>query len=168
MPLPKLHLTAAPFDVSLRGCFGAGSFVAGSLRACVVSDTGEERWHSEGVHLYLAGLREVGIAEGSQSLSEEACGLRRSVVCMRVTSGATVTSFVRVEAALHILAAWVASNETKSTAAERGADVEELEGCYHRAAKGQDTAQQGAGNSHVPGVCPPSPPPKSAMDGMTL
>src|SRR5262249_20770999 len=52
MPLPKLHLTAAPFDVALRGCFGAGSFDAGSLRACVVSDTGEERWHSEGVHLF--------------------------------------------------------------------------------------------------------------------
>jgi hypothetical protein len=46
-----------------------------------------------------------------------------------------------VDAALHILAAWVASSQAKSTTAEREADIEELEELlplyidYHRAAK---------------------------------
>jgi len=48
---------------------------------------------------------------------------------------------VMIDAALHILAGWVASSQTKSTAAEREADIEELEQAlpsyieYHRAAK---------------------------------
>jgi len=60
---------------------------------------------------------------------------------INATAGRTVTSYVMIEAALHILAAWVASSQTKSTAAERDADVEELQGLlssfidYHRVAK---------------------------------
>ena len=48
---------------------------------------------------------------------------------------------VMIDAALHILAAWVASSQSKSTAAERDADIEELEQVlssyieYHRSAK---------------------------------
>ena len=48
---------------------------------------------------------------------------------------------VMIDAALHILAAWVASSQTKSTAAEREADIEELGELlpsyieYHRAVK---------------------------------
>src|SRR5262245_8381325 len=46
-----------------------------------------------------------------------------------------------IEAALHILAAWVASSQTKSSAVEREADIEELGELlpsyieYHRSAK---------------------------------
>ena len=46
-----------------------------------------------------------------------------------------------IDAALHILAAWVASSQTNSTPAEREADIEELEEAlpsyieYHRSAK---------------------------------
>ncbi len=46
-----------------------------------------------------------------------------------------------IDAALHILAAWVASSQTKSTTAELEADIEELEQAlpayveYHRVAK---------------------------------
>jgi len=48
---------------------------------------------------------------------------------------------VMIDAALHILAVWVASSQTKSTAAEREADIEELGELlpsyieYHREAK---------------------------------
>ena len=48
---------------------------------------------------------------------------------------------VMIDAALHILASWVASSQTNSTAAEREGDIEELEESlpsyieYHRAAK---------------------------------
>jgi hypothetical protein len=48
---------------------------------------------------------------------------------------------VMIDAALHILAAWVASSQTNSTAAEREADIDELEEVlssyieYHRSAK---------------------------------
>jgi hypothetical protein len=48
---------------------------------------------------------------------------------------------VMIDAALHILAAWVASSQVKSTTAEREADIKELEEMlpsyieYHRAAK---------------------------------
>jgi hypothetical protein len=48
---------------------------------------------------------------------------------------------VMIDAALHILAAWVASSQTKSTAAEREADIEGPEKAlpsfieYHRSEK---------------------------------
>jgi hypothetical protein len=53
----------------------------------------------------------------------------------------TIAPDVMVDAALHTLAAWVASSQTKSTAAEREAEIEELEEAlpsyieYHRTAK---------------------------------
>jgi len=83
------------------------------------------------------------MAEGSYSLTEESIRVAEEGIrgMINATSGATVTSFVMIGAALHILAAWVASSQTKSTPAERDADVEELEGLlpsfieYHRAAK---------------------------------
>jgi len=52
-----------------------------------------------------------------------------------------IATDVMIDAALHILGAWVASSQTKSTAAEREADIEELEQAlssyveYHRSAK---------------------------------
>jgi hypothetical protein len=55
--------------------------------------------------------------------------------------GDIVSPDVMIDAALHILAAWVASSQAKSTTAEREADIEELEELlplyieYHRAAK---------------------------------
>jgi hypothetical protein len=42
-------------------------------------------------------------------------------------SGEIASPDVMIDAALHILAAWVASSQTKSTADERDADFEELE-----------------------------------------
>ena len=61
------------------------------------------------------------IAEGAYSLSDASMrvageGIRGMI---NATAGATVTSYVMIEAALHILAAWVAASQTKSTAAER-------------------------------------------------
>jgi hypothetical protein len=56
-------------------------------------------------------------------------------------SGDKISPDVMIDAALHILAAWVASSQTKSTAAECAADLEELEELlpsyieYHRSAK---------------------------------
>jgi hypothetical protein len=53
----------------------------------------------------------------------------------------TIAPDVMIDAALHILAAWVALSQAKSTAAEREADIEELEELlpsyieHHRAAK---------------------------------
>jgi hypothetical protein len=92
----------------------------------------------------ISGLREVAmtIAEGAYSLSDDSMrvageGIRGMI---NATAGATVTSHVMIEAALHILPAWVAASKTKSTAAERDADIEELEGllssfvdCHHAA-----------------------------------
>ena len=55
--------------------------------------------------------------------------------------GEMVSPDVMIDAALHILAAWVASSQTKSLAEEREADIETLEELlpsyieYHRAAK---------------------------------
>jgi hypothetical protein len=55
--------------------------------------------------------------------------------------GETISPDMMIDAALHILAAWVASSQTKSSAAEREADVEELAELfpsyieYHRSAK---------------------------------
>jgi hypothetical protein len=90
-------------------------------------------------------LREarMTIAQGSYSLTKESMRVAEEGIrgMINATSGATTTSYVMIEAALHILAAWVASSQTRSTAAERAADVEELEGLlssfidYHCAAK---------------------------------
>ena len=91
------------------------------------------------------GLREMRMtmAEGSSSLSNSSMRVAEEGIrgMINAAGGATVTSYLMIEAALHILAAWVASSQTKSTAAERDADVEELKGLlssfidYHRAAK---------------------------------
>jgi hypothetical protein len=60
---------------------------------------------------------------------------------VNAVGGETIAPDVMVEAALHILAAWVASSQTKSTVAERESDLEELEELlpsyieYHRSAK---------------------------------
>ena len=83
------------------------------------------------------------MTEGSYSLTEESMRFAEEGIrgMINATAGATVTSYLMIEAALHILAAWVASSQSKSTAAERDADVEELKGVlssfidYHRAAK---------------------------------
>jgi len=83
------------------------------------------------------------MAEGSSSLSNGSMRVAEEGIrgMINATAGATVTSYLMIEAALHILAAWVASSQSKSTAAERDADVEELKGVlssfidYHRAAK---------------------------------
>ena len=83
------------------------------------------------------------MAEGSSSLSDDSMRVAEAGVLgmINATAGTTVTSYVMIEAALHILAAWVASSQTKSTAAERDADIEELKLLlssfidYHRAAK---------------------------------
>ena len=69
---------------------------------------------------------------------------------IRAASGATVTSFVLIEADF-VLAAWIASHETKSTAAERVADVRSSRVAI-TARKRQGSAHQGAGNGHVPDV----------------
>ena len=91
------------------------------------------------------GLREVrmSMAEGSNSLNDDSMRVAEGGIhgMINATAGATVTSYVMIEGALHIMAAWVASSQTKSTTAERDADVEELKGLlssfidYHCAAK---------------------------------
>ena len=82
------------------------------------------------------------MAEASCSLSDESMRVaEEGIRGMIKTAGATVTSYVMIEAALHILAAWAAASETKSTDAGRDGNVEELKGLlssfvdYHRAAK---------------------------------
>jgi len=83
------------------------------------------------------------MAEGSKSLSDDSMRVAEEGIrgMINATAGATVTSYVMIEAALHILAAWLTSSQSKSTAAERDADVEELKEVlssfidYHRAAK---------------------------------
>jgi len=83
------------------------------------------------------------MAEGSKSLSDDSMRVAEEGIrgMINATAGATVTSYVMIEAALHILAAWLASSQSKSTAAERDADLEELKELlssfidYHRAAK---------------------------------
>ena len=83
------------------------------------------------------------MAEGSKSLSDDSMRVAEEGIrgMINTTAGATVTSYVMIEAALHILAAWVASSQTQSTVAERDADLEELKELlssfidYHRAAK---------------------------------
>jgi len=68
------------------------------------------------------GLREVRMtmAEGSNSLSDDSFWVAEEGIrgMINATGGATITSYVMIEAALQILAAWVASSQTKSTAAE--------------------------------------------------
>jgi len=65
-------------------------------------------------------------------------GIRGKLNCV---GGEMVSPDAMIDAALHILAAWVASSQAKSTTAEREADIEELEELlplyieYHRAAK---------------------------------
>jgi hypothetical protein len=52
-----------------------------------------------------------------------------------------IAADMMIDAALHILAAWVASSQTNSTVLQREADIEELEEAlpsyieYHRSAK---------------------------------
>jgi len=83
------------------------------------------------------------MAEGSKSLSDDSMRVAEEGIrgMINATAGATVKSYVMIEAALHILAAWLASSQTKSSAAERDADLEELKELlssfidYHRAAK---------------------------------
>jgi hypothetical protein len=83
------------------------------------------------------------MVEGSYSLTEESMRLAEEGIrgMINATCGPTITSYVMIEAALHILAAWVASSQTKSTPAERDADIEELKGSlssfidYHRTTK---------------------------------
>jgi hypothetical protein len=85
----------------------------------------------------------MSMAEGSNSLNDDSMRVAEGGIhgMINATAGATVTSYVMIEGALHILAAWVASSQTKSTTAERDADVEELKGLlssfidYHCAAK---------------------------------
>jgi hypothetical protein len=65
-------------------------------------------------------------------------GIRGKLNCV---GGEMVSPDVMIDAALHILAAWIASTQTKSSADERAADVDELEELlpsyieYHRAAR---------------------------------
>ena len=59
---------------------------------------------------------------------------------LNCVGGEMVSPDVMIDAALHILAAWIASSQAKSTAAEREADIETLEALlpsyieYHRRA----------------------------------
>jgi hypothetical protein len=79
---------------------------------------------------------EYSLSEQSIRVAEE--GIRGMI---KAACGVSITSYVMIEAALHVLAAWVASSQTGSTTAERDADFEELERLlpsfvdYHRAAK---------------------------------
>jgi len=83
------------------------------------------------------------MSEESYAPTEETIRLAEEGIrgMVNAVGSETITPDVMVEAALHILAAWVASSQTKSTAAEREADLEELEELlpsyieYHRAAK---------------------------------
>ena len=64
-------------------------------------------------------------------------GIRGMLNCV---GGEMVSPDAMIDAALHILAAWVASSQAKSTTEEREAVIEELEELlpyieYHRAAK---------------------------------
>jgi hypothetical protein len=74
--------------------------------------------------------------EAAMKIAEE--GIRGMINALGPEAIATD---VMIDAALHILAAWVASSQTKSNAAEREAEIEELEEVlpsyieYHRSAK---------------------------------
>ena len=128
---------AAPFNILLRGT------LVWRLRR--EGDGGGA--HAAVPPPFLLGLREVQMTmtEGSYSLSEESMRVAEEGIrgMINATSGATVKSFVMIGAASHILAAWVASSQIRSSAqpAERHADVEELEELlpsfieYHRTAQ---------------------------------
>ena len=79
---------------------------------------------------------EYSASEENLKVAEE--GIRGMLNCI---GGEVVSPDVMIDAALHILAAWEASSQAKSTTAEREADIEELEELlplyidYHRAAK---------------------------------
>src|SRR5215475_13629440 len=68
------------------------------------------------------GLRKarMTMAEGSNSLSDDSLRVAEEGIrgMINATGGATITSYVMIEAALQILAAWVAPSQTKSTAPE--------------------------------------------------
>jgi hypothetical protein len=77
-------------------------------------------------------------APSEESLKVAKEGIRGMLNCV---GGEMVSPDVMIDAALHILAAWVASSQAKSSSAEREADMEELENLlpsyveYHRRAK---------------------------------
>ena len=104
------HLSAAPSDISFRGTpqrlRREGGWVSSAWRARLL-------FWAEGVRMT--------IAEGSSSLSDDSLQVAEEGIrgMINATAGATITSYVMIEAAWHILAAWVASGQTKSTAAER-------------------------------------------------
>jgi hypothetical protein len=85
----------------------------------------------------------MAIAERSCTLSDESMWVAEEGIrgMIKAISGGTVTSYVMIEAAVHVLAAWVASSQMTSSAAERAADLEELlellPSCieYHRTAR---------------------------------
>jgi hypothetical protein len=63
----------------------------------------------------------MAMTEGSNPLSDDSLRVAEEGIRERInaTAGAAITSYVMIEAALHILAAWVASSQTKSSAGER-------------------------------------------------
>jgi len=79
---------------------------------------------------------EYAPSEESFKVAEE--GIRGMLNCV---GGEMVPPDVMIDAALHILAAWIASSQAKSTAAEREADIDTLEALlpsyieYHRRAR---------------------------------
>ena len=83
------------------------------------------------------------MAEGSYSLRKVSMRLAEKGIrgMINASCGASITSYVMIEAALHILAAWVASSQTKSSTAEREADIGDLTELlpsfieYHRTAQ---------------------------------
>ena len=68
------------------------------------------------------------MAEGSYSLSAESMRIAEEAIrgMIGATGGATITSYVMIEAALHVLAAWVASSQATSSTREREADIKDL------------------------------------------
>ena len=75
--------------------------------------------------------------EGSYSLSEESMRLAEEAVLliMSATYGVAIASFVIMEAAFHVFAAWAASSQTTSSSTERDRDVEGSSLAYDRAPK---------------------------------
>src|SRR5262249_10579587 len=74
--------------------------------------------------------------EGAMKIAEE--GIRGMIHAL---GAEVIAPDVMIDAALHILAAWIASSQTNSTSTEREADMVELEEAlpsyieYHRSAK---------------------------------
>jgi hypothetical protein len=79
---------------------------------------------------------EHGPNEKAMKIAEE--GIRGMINALGAEA---IAPDVMIDAALHILAAWVASSQSNSTPEEREADIEELEEAlpsyieYHRSAK---------------------------------